>query len=347
MASSRRSPVPNPAFSQSTESALPLVSVIMPIYNGERHLAETLESVVVQTYPNLEAVLVDDGSTDASLEIAESFARRYPERFRVVRGEPRQGPCRQRNRALDSARGSLICWLDQDDLWMPDKVDHQAQIMIDHPDVGLVYTDYETFDSSTDEPMANSHRFVSDHEDLLAQLFLQGNVVSCTAMFRRDVLTNRGLRLREKDFSTGDDYYLWLLASLDWKARGIPKTLARYRRHDANESDRNWERLNYYLYLVELQREFLKAFPEATNRLGSVVRRAHAKWYELASCLEKSRGQTWHSVRLLLRSLSQAPLQASRARFPRSKIGRLCIGALRGARTRLGSDRAGIPVEGG
>jgi glycosyltransferase involved in cell wall biosynthesis len=318
-----------------SESTQPLVSVIMPVYNAARYLAETLESVVAQTYPHIETVLVDDGSTDASLEIAEWFERRYPGRFIVLRGEPRAGPCRQRNRALESANGSLICWLDADDLWMGDKIAQQVQIMFERPDVGLVYTDHESFESSTGARIDDWHVFSEDYDDLLAQLFLDGVLFAAsTIMFRREVLTNRNVRLLERDFSLGDDYHLCLLAALDWNTRGISKVLVRYRRHDANESTRNWTRTNYHVHLADIQRDFLKSFPEAGSRLGQIPRQAQAKWRELASYRERTRGNTYGSVRLLLRSLTLAPVQVLRARFPRSHVGALLIAVRRRFRAR-------------
>jgi len=325
-----------------SESTQPLVSVIMPVYNNARFLTETLESVVAQTYTRIETVLVDDGSTDASLEIAEWFERRYPGRVLALRGEPRQGPCRQRNRALESANGSLICWLDSDDLWMGDKIAQQVQVMLERPDVGLVYTDHESFESSTGARIDDRHVFSEEYDDLLAQLFLDGVLfVASTIMFRREVLTNRNVRLLERDFSLGDDYHLCLLAALDWNTRGIPKVLARYRRHDTNESTRNWSRTNYYVHLADIQREFLKSFPEARGRLGHVPRQAQAKWRELASYLERTRGNTYGSVRLLLRSLTLAPVQVLRARFPRSHVGALLIAVRRTCRRATGRhDRA-------
>ena len=104
----------------STEQ--PLVSVIMAAYNHEDYVAEAVESVLGQTYPNVELVAVDDASEDRTASILESYARSHPDRVRLKRGKASLGPTRRRNEALAMARGELICWLDSDDVWLPEKV---------------------------------------------------------------------------------------------------------------------------------------------------------------------------------------------------------------------------------
>lgn len=98
----------------------PLVSVVVPTHNGERFLAETLSSILAQTHPPLEVIVVNDGSEDRSVEIASSFG----DPVRIV-GQPRGGPASARNLGIGSARGSFIAFLDHDDLWNPRKLELQ------------------------------------------------------------------------------------------------------------------------------------------------------------------------------------------------------------------------------
>ena len=110
------------------------------------------------------------------------------------------------------------------------------------PEVGLVYSGYEAFDSETGETIPWRDRSSEAEGDVLVPLFVRGCfVASLTALFRREVLTRRGLRLRETDFSFGDDYFLWLALSLDWQVARIDEVLARYRRH-ARTRARAWAR---------------------------------------------------------------------------------------------------------
>ena len=110
----------------------PLVSAILPVYNGERHLAEALQSVFAQTSFPVEIIVVDDGSTDRSAEIAKSFAS-----VRYI-SQSNAGVAAARNTGLAAARGELIAFLDQDDLWTPDKLTIQVGYLVQHPEVGYV-----------------------------------------------------------------------------------------------------------------------------------------------------------------------------------------------------------------
>src|SRR5262245_55521841 len=117
----------------------PKVSVLLPVYNAERYLAETLDSALAQTHPNLEVIVIDDGSVDRSRAIAEARAERDP-RVRVIT-KTNGGVAAARNRAIAEASGDLIAPLDADDLWSATKIERQVKRMRDGGDaVGLVYS---------------------------------------------------------------------------------------------------------------------------------------------------------------------------------------------------------------
>jgi len=278
----------------------------MPTYNGARFVAETIESVLRQTYEPLELVVVDDSSEDATAQIVAGYAQRYPDRVRFEKKRDRRGPCRRRNDALDLAQGSLVAWLDQDDLWLPEKTERQVEILETRPEVGLVYAGYEAFDSDTGAPVPWRDRESEAEGDVLIPLFVRGCfVASLTALFRREVLTRRNLRLRETDFSFGDDYYLWLALSLDWQVARIDEVLARYRRHDENESGR-LAATNFHLRRIELLREFTAEFPEARPRLGKWRRRGIARHFLSAAYFESDRSRLRYA-RALTRAFVVAP----------------------------------------
>jgi glycosyltransferase involved in cell wall biosynthesis len=269
----------------------PLVSVIMPTYNGAEFVGESIESVLAQTYEPIELAIVDDASSDDTPEIVADYARRHPDRIRFRQFEGSAGPCRRRNDAIDLAQGSLLAWLDQDDLWVPQKTEREVDVLLERPDVGLVYSGYEAFDSETQELVPWRDRESEAEGDILVPLFVRGCfVASPTTLFRREVLTRRGLRLRERDFSFGDDYYLWLALSLDWQVARIDEVLAYYRRHGSNESRRLGE-TNFHLRRIALLREFLAEFPEARPRLGKWRRRGLARHFLSAAHFESERSR--------------------------------------------------------
>lgn len=120
----------------------PLVSVVMPVFNGAAHLDDAVESVLAQTFPNLELVAVDDGSTDDSWEILTSYARHDP-RVRPQRLSVNSGHHVASNTACERAVGQYLVRLDQDDLMSLDRVSWIVEAFENHPEVGLVYSSYE------------------------------------------------------------------------------------------------------------------------------------------------------------------------------------------------------------
>jgi glycosyltransferase involved in cell wall biosynthesis len=256
-----------------TTAERPVVSVIMASHNAGTFIEEAIDSVLGQTYERLELIVVDDRSTDGTAEIVAGYAEREPERVRAQLKQTTQGPCRARNDALSVARGELICWIDHDDVWLPTKVHEQVELLARKPDVGLVYTYFDAFDSDTGAsiPWPDGRRDLEG--DLLADLLVIGCFIgSITTMFRRQALDRRGGRLRERDFSIGDDYYLWLTIALDWRIERIARVLARYRRHAANESARVESQIDFPRWRAEFVQEFLDEFPEARARLDRRTR---------------------------------------------------------------------------
>jgi glycosyltransferase involved in cell wall biosynthesis len=291
----------------------PLVSAIMPTHNGAAFVGETIESVLSQTYERLDLIVVDDASTDGTPELVADYADRHPGRIVLVRGGEQLGPCRRRNEAIDQSSGELIAWIDQDDLWVPEKTALQVELMRERPEVGLVYSGYEAFDSETGEAIPWRDRSSEAEGDVLVPLFARGCFVAApTALFRREVLTRRDLRLRETDFSFGDDYFLWLALSLDWQVARIDAVLARYRRHTANESARLAE-TNFHEKRIALLEEFLDAFPEAAPRLGRHRRRGFAEQHLKAAGFEREAGRTGPAGAAFGRALATAPLYTLRS----------------------------------
>jgi glycosyltransferase involved in cell wall biosynthesis len=130
-------------------SATPRVSVIMAVYNEESFIAESLESVLAQSYTDFELIISDDGSTDETPAIAHSFAKRHPEKIRVLRAERNQGKPFALNRALAVRRGELIAWLDGDDVMLPGKLERQVAALDSDRDAAGCSHDAEVFDSDS------------------------------------------------------------------------------------------------------------------------------------------------------------------------------------------------------
>lgn len=122
-------------------SATPLVSVLIPFFNSEVYLSECIESVLNQEYKNWELILIDDGSTDESTAIAESYVRQFPGKIRCVShpGRINKGLCASRNLGVENANGEYIALLDSDDVWTEKKLQHQVELVARHPQCGVFY----------------------------------------------------------------------------------------------------------------------------------------------------------------------------------------------------------------
>lgn len=190
--------------------ARPLVSVLIAARNSERTLARAVESVLGQTYPMVEVVIADDGSTDSTPDIAASLTRHDSRVVAVRRASPSGGPAAPRNLAISRSRGELLALLDHDDQWLPDKLAHQVPKFTD-PRVGVVYSDCWTSDG---------RRYLTSRASIghppsgeVSQAILRMNFVpACTAVWRRSVTDRVGLFA--ESLSSIDDRDLWIRAAL-------------------------------------------------------------------------------------------------------------------------------------
>lgn len=119
----------------------PLVSCIIIFFNAEQFFAEAIESIFSQTYDNWELILADDGSTDSSTTIAQSYTQQYPNKVRYVEheGHENRGMSATRNLGIRNSQGKYIAFLDSDDVWLPHKLEQQVVIMESHPEAAMVY----------------------------------------------------------------------------------------------------------------------------------------------------------------------------------------------------------------
>ena len=118
---------------------MPLVSVIMPVYNGEKFLAEAIESILAQTFRDFELLIIDDGSRDRSYEMIDSY-RQLDSRIRCIRLEANMGQAFARNQGYDAAIGALLANMDCDDICLPQRLMQQVEFMRTNPAVGVLGT---------------------------------------------------------------------------------------------------------------------------------------------------------------------------------------------------------------
>ena len=181
-------------------TARPLISVIMIFLNEEKFLREAIQSVLVQTYENLELILVDDGSIDGSTTIAKRYAQQYPEKIHYLEHPDRanRGMSASRNLGIHNARGAFLTFIDADDVVYPQKLERQLTILCSHPDAALVCGRAQWWYSWTGNPEDATRDFVQVLDvnlDTVVQpptlltLFLQDEWASlCDVMVRKEAV---------------------------------------------------------------------------------------------------------------------------------------------------------------
>lgn len=214
-------------------SEAPAVSVIIPAFNAEAFISETLDSVLGQTFENYEIVVVDDGSTDDTRNVVES--RRDP-RIRCIRQE-NGGASRARNRGIKNSSGELIAFLDADDLWLPQKLERQVEAFHEDPGVGLLSTLHEAFFPETGEREMSGIR---KRERLFSGPSVAYNIVAWsglatpTVMVPRWVLDEVGMF--DPDLRNGQDDNLWVRIAARYPVELIDEVLVRCRLREGSLS---------------------------------------------------------------------------------------------------------------
>ena len=149
----------------------PTISIIIPVYNGERFIRQTIESVLRQTYHNLEIIVTDDNSTDSSRQILSEFT---DGRLKIVCSEKRNGVARNRNNGFKLSTGDFIAFLDQDDIWLPEKLDLQLRALLKYPNAYVAYSWMDIIDENNNK-ISEGYRTKSEgnvYFELLKRSFL-------------------------------------------------------------------------------------------------------------------------------------------------------------------------------
>jgi glycosyltransferase involved in cell wall biosynthesis len=217
----------------------PRVSVIVPAYNAEPYIRETLDSILAQTYPDVELIVVDDGSIDGTRECILS----YGDRVKYVYEENSGGCSKPRNEGIKVASGELLVFIDADDVMVPHRLASQVRFLLQHPHVALVFSNYQDFDRRGVDPVdhfstcpllsemlkalpAGATGLVLDSQDS-TEMLLTENFGSSSPMVRREVVEVVGVfdeslkPSEDYDFQyrVASRYPIGLIAEVGWHKR--------------------------------------------------------------------------------------------------------------------------------
>jgi glycosyltransferase involved in cell wall biosynthesis len=288
----------------------PLVSVIIPNYNYGYYLKETIDSVLNQTYKNIEIIVVDDGSKDNSREILESYGEKIKTIF-----QKNQGVSAARNNGAAMSGGEYIAFLDADDYWIADKIEKQITKILSNETIGLVHVGVDEIDKNNNVIKTR----LNGMEGYVAELFLQ---------FDRAVVLGGGsgalvskkafneISGFDKRLSTSADWDFFYRISCKYRIGFIPEVLLKYRMHNSNMHS------NIKLMEHDMMLGFKKAFETGTSanrRLcyGNLHRTLAGSYFQAKQYTQFMR----HSVKSVLNNPSNLGyfLQFPLRRLKRSK----------------------------
>lgn len=199
-----------------------LVSIITPMYNGGRFVGETIESVLRQTYPHWEMIVIDDGSKDNGPDIVQSYAEQHPQ-IQLIR-QANAGSAAARNNGIRRAKGQYIALLDADDTWNPEFLSSQLALMKEK-NAELVYSSHTRIDEAGQECL---RPFMASEKETYRSMLKTCSISCLTGLY--DTKTHGKVYLREDLKSLRDDYVYWLEIIKKVKvAYGNQAILANYR----------------------------------------------------------------------------------------------------------------------
>lgn len=237
-----------------------LVSVVLPTYNRSELLPEAVNTVLGQTYENLELILIDDGSDDDTLEVLDRLEQNG-DRIRVLTHDTNRGLSTARNTGIEASRGKYIAFQDDDDFWLPEKIEQQVSLFEQADEsVGLVYAQTLMSPENLIEPWDET--LWKQEGDLSRQAYLRDPVFPDHGMVLRDALDNVGL-YDEDQPSARDDTELWMRLAQHYEFSLLDEMQMIYRRQP-DSMTRDWEqRAESLVYMNEKHGKEIQSAYEA------------------------------------------------------------------------------------
>lgn len=245
-----------------TPTPQPLVSIVIPAYNSGDYILETIDSITIQTYNNIEVIVVNDGSTDQTKSIVSSITDK---RVKIITIENSGGPSKPRNVGVKASRGDYVAIFDSDDVMHPEKIKTSINAFIKCPEASFLFTNFQTIDGDGNiikESFLDNyktlydleHKVISASERMITGKCLINGLADANFIGTSSVIAKRDVFEDVGDFDenvkNGDDYNMWARISLKYHSVFIDQPLHMYRVHDKSISKSNqFNRLENLVYL--------------------------------------------------------------------------------------------------
>ncbi len=254
-------------WSKMSQPIMPTISVVIPAYNAEKTILETIESVRQQTFTDFELIVIDDGSSDHTAELINAIA---DDRLRLFSYE-NGGLSIARNRGIDRASGEFIAFLDADDLWTPDKLELQLEALQKHPDAGGAYS--WTIHMSQDGKMINDGGSVHFEGNVYSELLVSNFLTNgSNPLIRRTAIES--VSGFDPALASAEDWEYWLRLAAQWSFVRVPKRQIFYRHSSTSMSNKVDVTEKYNVIVIN------RAFKSAPQTLQHLKNRSLANVYQ-------------------------------------------------------------------
>lgn len=244
----------------------PEITVLMPVYNGERFLADAIESILCQSRRDFELLVLDNGSTDGSASIAGAYD---DPRIRILRNEANLGLVKSRNQGIREARGKYVAFLDCDDIALPHRLRIQYEFLENNPEFALVGSRILLIDENG-EFSGRFSRFEASPDAIPPILLFDNYFAQSAVMARREALVDEPYR---EEFPCAEDYDLFTRIASRYRTWNIPEILTLYREHSGGVSKKRRDLIvecTKKIYAWQLNRLGIDPDPEELDLHGSL-----------------------------------------------------------------------------
>jgi len=233
----------------------PEISIVIPAYNRADLLPQALESVFAQTYQNFEVIVSDDGSTDNT----EAVIRQFGDRVTYLKNNHSGLPSVARNTALNQANGKYIAFLDSDDLWLPDKLKIQVDVLENNPRVGLVCSNAFLIDADGEEQSDQLYQIPGKGGScsVFLDLLRDNYIITSSVMVRREIIQKIGKFSEAIELRAIEDYALWLRIALEWEVKYFEAPLVVYRDSPQTSIRKEQEVPGYWRGMIYILKNYL------------------------------------------------------------------------------------------
>jgi len=239
------------------------VTVLMSVYNGEKYLREAIDSILNQTFRDFEFLIINDGSTDRTMEILRSY---HDRRIKIINNERNMGLTKSLNKGLKMARGEYIARMDADDISMPDRLKKQVDFLDAHQDYAVVGTFVKILNKDS-EVIYLPERPIEDTE-IRGFLKRDNCIAHGSVMIRKTCLLDVGLY--DELMERSQDYELWLRLSEKYRLANIPNYLYMWRRHKENIEAKYIKEQKIFVVLAMVKNNILD-IEQASRQLINII----------------------------------------------------------------------------